>query len=360
MFDNGAPFCSDWAAAARTTCDVIQVKAVAPGGQMRPDPRDSRRILVPMPGGRLVSLARRTGLDLQTRRWLAALHRLERSHGRVDLLHGHFYADCRPLAIVSRRLGIPFVVTEHSSALMGGNPDNVLSKAGYELAASVYSRAACVIPVSTRLADRMAELGLPGHRRVLPNPIDTGVFRHTTPDLTRGHRLITVARLTQVKRLDIMLRALAALTRPDVRLTIIGGGPDESALRQLVVTLGLTGQVELLGHLDRSSIARELSRASAACLSSDVENLPVAVIEALCSGLPVLATRVGGLAELVGPGDGLLVPADDVPAFAAGITELLGTAWDREAIAGRAQVRFALEAVGQQLALLYKSITGHD
>ncbi len=354
MLDNGAPFCTDWAEAARTVGDVVQLRAV-PDGTVRRDPADPRRMLVPIRSGVMVKAGRRLRLDLQAHQWLRGLRKVQAMVGPLDILHGHFFADARPLPFLARRLDIPFLVTEHSTALMGGNVDNVLTPRGRKIARSVYRDAAFVLPVSQRLAGRIQELELPGRLAVVPNPVDVTLFRAPVDmSATPRRRLVTVARLAAVKRLDVLLRSLAALRRPDVELTIIGGGVLAEELQRLAAAFGVADQVRFLGHLDRTAIAQELARAHASCSSSVVENLPVAVIEALCCGLPVLATQVGGLPELVGPQDGLLVPPDDVKAFTHGLQRLLDTPWDRAAISERARGRFSLQSVGQQLASLYE------
>lgn len=140
--------------------------------------------------------------------------------------------------------------------------------------------------------------------------------------------LACVARLDYHKGIDVLLRALSVLSGRKPRLDIVGRGLEEGALRRLASELNLGDRVRFLGLLDRPGVAAILAGASAFVLPSRSDNLPLAILEAMQAGLPIVATRVGGIPEEIRDGEeGLLVPPEDPEALAAALKEVLG---DRE------------------------------
>ncbi|MCW3015036.1 MAG: glycosyl transferase group 1 [Solirubrobacterales bacterium] len=145
--------------------------------------------------------------------------------------------------------------------------------------------------------------------------------------------LCCVASLEEYKGHEHLLRAVALLADSgiDVQLRLVGSGDREHALRRLAARLGILGRVTFLGPLDRDAVAGELHRAHAFVLASVVtrsgkcEGIPVALMEAMACGLPVLATTVGGVAELVDNWrNGLLVAPGDPGALERGLRRLAG------------------------------------
>jgi L-malate glycosyltransferase len=103
----------------------------------------------------------------------------------------------------------------------------------------------------------------------------------------------------------------------------------------------------------KPALAERMRRADLFVLASRYENNPCVVLEALASGLPVVATRVGGVAEIVDRESGRLAEPLDPPGFAAALEDALGNDFDREAIAARARARFGRTAIANELAGVY-------
>ena len=167
-----------------------------------------------------------------------------------------------------------------------------------------------------------------------------------------------------VKNLPGLLRTFARLRaeQPAATLTLVGYGAAEAALRAQAAGLGLlaTGAVTFTGKLDRPAVAEQMRRAAALVLFSRTENLPCVLIEALASGLPVVATRVGGIPELVEDGrTGWLVPSEDEAALLAALHRVSGP--ERNALlppaemAARAEARYSFRAVGAALQRWYEA-----
>ena len=154
-----------------------------------------------------------------------------------------------------------------------------------------------------------------------------------------GKRLLFVGRLAAVKGIHILLEALASARQIDqyITLSLIGDGPDRPALEAQARQMGLGDAVTFLGYQSQSYVAEALGRHDALVLPSFAEGVPVVLMEAMAAARPVVATRVGGVAELVEDGvSGRLVAPGNPEVLCAAIHEVLGT--PEMGAAGRAKV----------------------
>jgi glycosyltransferase involved in cell wall biosynthesis len=134
----------------------------------------------------------------------------------------------------------------------------------------------------------------------------------------------TLGRLTEIKRQDLLLRAFAQARRhhPGAHLLVVGEGPLRSELTSLGSSLGLEGAVHFAGY--QSEPAKYLAALDIFALTSRSEGMPLVVLEAWAAGVPVVASAVGGLPELVREGEnGLLFPSGDESALTAALVALL-------------------------------------
>jgi glycosyltransferase involved in cell wall biosynthesis len=160
---------------------------------------------------------------------------------------------------------------------------------------------------------------------VIHNAVDVTAAPRSPHDRATP-RLIAVGRLKAPKDFVTLVRALAALRGRTYEALIVGDGPDRGAVEAEIERLGLEGRVQLAG--ERSDVPELLAASDVFVLSSRSEGLPVSVLEAMAAQLPVVASRVGGLGELVVDGEtGLLVPPGDETALAEALGRLVD---DRE------------------------------
>jgi glycosyltransferase involved in cell wall biosynthesis len=180
---------------------------------------------------------------------------------------------------------------------------------------------------------------------VIRNGIDAGARPVARPE-THPPRIVTVGRLQAPKDALSLVRALAELGERSFQALIVGDGPDRPVVEAEVRRLRLTASVVLAGA--REDVAEILAASHVFVLSSRSEALPVSVLEAMAAGLPVVGSRVGGMAELVVEGEtGLLVAPGDPGELAAAIARLVDDPELRQQLgsAGRTRVEahFALE-----------------
>lgn len=208
----------------------------------------------------------------------------------------------------------------------------------------------------------------------IPNPIDTGSWSATSRDEARAELgiadevflVISHGRIDiQRKGLDVLLDAWRrfAAGRPDRRLLLVGSGQDHEALRHLLDRAGL-GNVSWHAEYmtDRLRLRRWLSAADAYVIASRVEGMPVAPLEAMAIGLPVVATAAHGLPEIFADGErsgGILVPSGDAVGVAAGLQRLVDSPRLRAelgcAARRRVEARFSIAAVGAALDELMRA-----
>ena len=285
--------------------------------------------------------------------------------GRPDLVHEHVLLRTGLFAWALRALrGIPFIITEHWTLYL---PQRAAHLTGLRrlLTRAVVRRAAALHTVSDNLRAALAALGaVNAHSVVIPNVVDTELFRPAAvAGAPVGPVLLHVAAFNEAaKNLCGLLRAVAGLRAqvPGLRLRIGGYGPDEALVRSQAADLGLLadGTVTFLGKLTHAEVAEEMRRAACFVLFSNFENLPCVLIEAQASALPAVATRVGGVPELL-PADGRfgqLVAAGDEPALAAALVAVLFTEYDAAALRTNAVARFSMAAVGRAFGELYRQV----
>ena len=362
----GPPYEVDWANAAAGVVDLVRLSWVRtlsfdPLPQLpflARDPDRPSHYQIAVFRWRPTRLLGRVSARVVARRYEHALRHIVAEHGPVDLVHAHFFAGSDYLLRLRRRLGLPYVITEHSAALTGEHPGASISPLGLRRARRLYSQAELVIAVSQSLATAIDRLKLGARLRVLPNPVDTARFRASPAPVDDGHVIVfSVGQLTTRKGYDVLLEALALarVKDPRLRLKVVGEGPERAALGRLADSLGLRDVVEFMGGRTRAEIQEQLRAADLFALASHAENLPVAIIEALCCGVPVVTTTVGGNADLVDGRSGMLVPPGDAHALAAALQQAAAqlARFDRTQISATACQQFSYATVGARLQRLY-------
>jgi len=189
---------------------------------------------------------------------------------------------------------------------------------------------------------------------VIPNAVDVSAAPRARHE-RREPRIVAVGRLKAPKDFLTLVRAVGALPEGSETL-IVGEGPDRPWLEQEIRSLGIQERVRLVG--ERHDVPGLLADADIFVLSSVSEGLPVSVLEAMAAGLPVVASRVGSVPELVVHGEtGILVPPGDASALAAALSSLVADPAERrrlgEAGRARAEERFDLEPFRRAHVELY-------
>lgn len=276
-----------------------------------------------------------------------------------DVMNFHIaYPNCTHNKLLRRMMGMPMVITEHWSAF---NRKFSATGRGVQRIRRIFHQGIPLIVVSKALERDIAEFAGPPNvvAHIVDNAVDPNVFHPDGRATVQEGVFFTIAGWRFPKRPDVLIEALAGVRAMGLpaRLRIAGTGVHMDSMIERITRLGLTEHVDLLGHLDEHQVADELRGAHALVHASDYETYSAVCAEALCCGTPVLASRVGGIPEFVGPGMGVLVatnePADWVAAWSAAWTTLLNA--DRQVIAATMIRRAGIEQVGLRYADVLRS-----
>jgi len=287
---------------------------------------------------------------------LVALGRLRREGWRPDIVHAHVYSAALPALILGRLSGAMVVVSEHYTGFQRG------LMTGYDrfTARVAFRFVDLVAPVSADLARHVHALEPRARVRVVENVVDTDVFypaaqsHGSTAD--GPARLLTVAALVAKKGHADLLEALAELRgQREITLDLVGEGELRAELQERARRLGLAEAVRFHGERAKEEVADLMRQADLFVLPSLFENLPCVLIEAMASGLPSVATAVGGVPDLLDDAVGILCPPREPRALAAAISTALDQRReiDSGALADRARRRFGYEAIERIWTQIY-------
>jgi L-malate glycosyltransferase len=245
---------------------------------------------------------------------------------KPQIVHTHGYRSDIIGGAVARARNIPTVSTVHG--FTGSGWRNHL----YEwIQRQALRHASAVIAVSKPLVQLLADAGIPRPKiHSVPNAFTASY--NALPSAEARHRLGIVphklvvgwvGRLSPEKGADVMIDALSHVDAA-WQLSIIGDGPERNILQQRAATLGVADRITWHGPVENAGSL--LAAFDAFVLSSRTEGTPITLFEAMHAGVPIVATRVGGVPDVVGPSHAILIPSEDAYAIARAIEEVVGDA----------------------------------
>ncbi len=282
---------------------------------------------------------------------------------RPDLIHSHFVW---PNLLVGDRIratyGLPHVLSVlGSDAMVRSFP--LQSDRRVRMALSGLS---AIIVKSRALAGEFEKnygpFDCPVH--VVPNGVDLARFcppGRPTVEVGRKKLLFAGHFVPGKGLLDVLLPALVRLAQdgPDFTLTLAGDGPQDGLVRDFVQQHGLAGRVVFRGRLEHQEMIRLYQDSDLLVLPTLREGMPNVVMEALGTGLPVVASAVGGIPDIVSGQCGVLVPPGDASALVTALSTALATRWDRGAIRRFAERNLDIQAKVRQIRRIYLDALGH-
>lgn len=251
----------------------------------------------------------------------------------------------------------PYLITEHWSRYLPGNDyHGWLRKKMTKL---VVRDAEVVTTVTENLATAMKAHGLNNERYVvLPNVVDTDLFQPTE----HHHEVPRIIHIScfedKSKNISGLLESLRLVANQgcDYEAVLIGEGMDYEAMKQKAHEMSLDDKVRFTGLLQGKALVDELASGDFLVLSSNYENMPVVILEALSCGLPIVSTHVGGISEMVNDSNGILVPARNIEALANAITTMCETysQYDKDTLRNPIIEKYGKESVGKFLREISK------
>ncbi|MCW3072125.1 MAG: hypothetical protein JWO44_2015 [Bacteroidetes bacterium] len=296
--------------------------------------------------------------------WSLGMQRLNKKFTHTDLVHHNILYPSGLIALnLKRKKHIPYIVTEHSTAYLPskkisiGFTESILSK-------MIARNASFITPVSGDLKKAMLDHGFAGNYEVVYNVVNTKMF---SPSGNKtGNDKIKFLHISTLddphKNISGMLRAVAALSkkRADFQCSFIGDG-DTAPHIETAKQLGIYNSFALFeGMKTTEEIAALMKNSDAFLLFSNYENLPVVIIEALASGLPVLSSDVGGIHEHITQERGILVEAKNEKAFEEAMNTMISSIraqrYNAAALAAYAEENFSYEKVSAKFHHLYQQV----
>ena len=321
-------------------------------GLSRADDKRMKVYRMSFPGGRLPLFIK--GL-LGRIAFSSAIKRILKDAGHIDIAQAHFTDNGVYANKTCKRYGIPLVVTEHSSKI---NKDT-LSPSVQKWALNAYKNADCLLAVSHALAKRIYKhTGITA--QVIPNIVDLSCFHYVQRPGNNGFRFVSTGNLIQTKGFDTLLKAFAQAFPDDstVRLTIIGDGQERQNLESLCMQLGISDKVTFTGRLMRDRLQAEYENADAFILASRSETFGVSYIEAMATGMPIIATKCGGPEDFLNEHNGFAVPVDDVFSLTQALVQMhekIGR-FDHIKISDEVIEKFSPDTIAKQLTQCFELV----
>ncbi len=268
-----------------------------------------------------------------------------------------------PSGVVACKLGKYFGIP--TLVLAEGSDVNFLPNQlpHWHVAQSILNEgAAAQIFVSNALKEQAVQAGLNGKRMiVIHNGVDDEIFsirkKSTT---THVMNILAVGNLETVKGFQFLIDAFFIISKKysqPIYLTIVGNGSLKSDLQKQVHELNLGGQVKLVPSMPQRDLVGYYQQANLLCVSSLQEGFPCVIVEAMACGTPVVASCVGGIAEIVDSTSGILVPPGNSDVLAQALMDALERKWDSNSIRERVIQNFTWGLIGKEFLNLIRGVS---
>jgi len=290
------------------------------------------------------------------------LNYIKKHYFEPDLIHLHVAYPLGQVALMwKKRYGYKYVLTEHWTVYQPQNKDILVGGLKKKIV-KIANNATLIMPVSLDLQHCMEGHGVHNRFRVIYNLVNTNLFRLSEAQTKKKKHILHISTLRdEAKNFSGILRTIERLRqqRDDFELHVIHDY-EAPEFKAFVKERNLSDCVIFHGKKTSAEVAEAYHNADFFLLFSNFENLPCVIVEAFASGVPVLSTAVGGIAEIVSPERGILIPQGDEDALLQTINQMLDhyQDYDSEAIRKYAIETFAAENIGQQIYQEYQKVLG--
>lgn len=283
--------------------------------------------------------------------------KIEKEIGKPDLMHAHFTGTAYSAAKLKKINELPLIITEHSSKIMSDNTDKKI----YQMADFAYNQADKIISVSPTFKE-IIKNKFNKKSIYIPNIVDTDIFQYNPAKKKDNDEFnfVSVGNLIKHKRMHHTIKAFnkAFKNNPKVKMTIIGGGPEKRNLESLIKDLNLEDRVSLTGRIERKKIAEHFKYSDVFILASKGETFGVAFIEAMASGLPVIATRCGGPEHFIKKEQGLIIERNNINKLSEAMQIIYKNIdnYNNKKISKMTIEHFSPQNIAKQITEVYKEV----
>ncbi|MEO8112031.1 MAG: glycosyltransferase [Ginsengibacter sp.] len=281
-----------------------------------------------------------------------------KENGKPALVHVHVALKAGLLGLyLKKKMNIPFIVTEHWSGYFKEAKVNIYNS-GFlvrNYTKKVLSNASLLLPVTQKMGEVINKTLAKIPYEVVPNVVDTTVFYYE-PITNKKFRFIHASSLNHYKNPEGIIRAVKNLANEGLDFEFLFIGWVTHGLIALANELSLTGKfIFFRDPVSYEEVAGEMQQASSLVLFSRIESLPCVLLEALCCGLPVISSDVGGISKVINKTNGLLVESENEPQLTDAMKKMILNfdLYDRPGIAKKAREAFNYDTVGKQITCIY-------
>jgi glycosyltransferase involved in cell wall biosynthesis len=282
-----------------------------------------------------------------------------RKHGLPEVVHVHVPIKAGNLARwIKAKYGVDYWVMEHSSFYLKGAPNNFFGRSRlFKLQTKkVFQQAIGVTSVSNAIVDELSKLFHLKKTCVIPNVVDTNYFDFSDKK-NKKFTFIHVSNFSVEKNFEALLDTFKALSliRKDWQLLVVG--PFKQKDFEFVINNGLDTLVKFIGEITYCEVGEWMKEAHSLVLFSLNENFPCVIIEALCCGLTVVSSDVGGIKEAVNESNGTLVFRKDEKQLLLALTAMITNyhQYNTKQIALQAKAQYSYPVIGRQIFNLYSN-----
>jgi glycosyltransferase involved in cell wall biosynthesis len=279
-----------------------------------------------------------------------------------DLVHVHVAMKAGLIALyLKRRYKIPYVLTEHWSGYYQQSSDSLFKKSFFErfLTKQILRNAEILLPVSNTLGEQIRNNWATVPYLKIANVVNTLYFYPSKIDAKKKFRFIHISSLLYPKNPEAIIRAFSNLLNQGFQAELALVGKINQSVEDSIQSCGLNvNHVIITGKIPYAQVGDELRKSSSLILFSYYENMPCVMLEALCTGIPVIASKVGGIPEVVGSENGILVNPGDEAGLLDAMKKMIQTyqTYNHSVISQKAAAQFSYETIGRQITDVYRVV----
>ncbi|MGN6618864.1 MAG: glycosyltransferase [Ilyomonas sp.] len=281
-------------------------------------------------------------------------------NGKPEIVHVHIPMKAGIIALwLKRKYNLPYVVTEHWTIYKSNAIDNYRNRSFLfkYYTKKIFVNALLFLPVSNDLGKTIQRVVARVPYKVVPNVVDTTQLFYK-PYQQKEFVFLHVSTLNYQKNPEAILKVFDKFCSIYSNCKLVMAGPASKELIALSKHLTSAEKIYFTGEIPYAQVASEMQKSNAFILFSRFENLPCVILEALCCGLPVISTNVGGVSEVVNKSDGLLIESQNEEQLFQAMRHIFihYSSYDREAISKNATEKFNYNTIGKQIVEIYQSL----
>lgn len=313
-------------------------------------------VTIRLHGWNVFTMRGKSGINLWVKQSMKLFERYVQSEGLPDIIHVHsaLYGGLVAREI-KKKFNIPFVITEHSSAVLQGE----LRKHDIPILKEVYNDADYIISVGEALKKSIGKYSF-SKVEVIPNIVDVNRFSIDIAKKNKDFTFISICHLKENKNVDLTIKALKEVSKTitNIKLLIVGDGPEKEKLINLSKESGINNIIEFLGAISREELSEYINKADAFVLPSKYETFGIAYIEALACGLPIITSKCGGPEDFFSGEIGYMIPNTNVNELKNAMINMINNInkFDPNNLRAYVKDRFSKEVVAGKVINVYSNV----